>query len=187
MEAKFRRGDGVKGPPLPKQELDIGFDLMGPPPESNDGNVYKLVGATQDGVGSATGLPDKKAATVLKGVGRIMHTIRTIYKKPTTVKIRFHTDIDKSFEGEVAAYCQDKEWLQTSTEGYDSNAAARVENRNQKIGGHRALLLSAHCDRGQAVLRGAVGCGYGPHGRWGELHGRSRTPVASREGRSRRH
>ena len=61
---------------------------------------------------------------MLKGVGRIMHTIRTIYKKPTTVKIRFHTDIDKSFEGEVAAYCQDKEWLQTSTEGYDSNAAA---------------------------------------------------------------
>ena len=67
MEAKFKRGDGIKGSPLPKQELDIGFDLMGPLPESNDGNVYKLVGATQDGVGSATGLQDKKAATVLKG------------------------------------------------------------------------------------------------------------------------
>ena len=143
MEAKFKRGDGVKGPALPKQELDIGFDLMGPLAESNDGNVYKLVGVTTEGVGSAAGLSDKKAATVLKGVEKIMTTIRSIYKKPTTVKIRFHTDIDKSFQGEVAAYCKDKEWLQTTTEGYDSNAAATVEQRNQKIGGHRALLLTA--------------------------------------------
>ena len=90
MEAKFRRGDGVKGPALPQQELDIGFDLMGPLTESNDGNVYKLVGVTQHGVGSAAGLPDKKAATVLKGVEQIMAIIRPIYKQNTTVKIRFH-------------------------------------------------------------------------------------------------
>ena len=115
MEAKFKRGDGIKGPTLPKQELDIGFDLMGPLTESNDGNVYNLVGVTTEGVGSAAGLSDKKAATVLKGVEKIMATIRSIYSKPTTVKIRFHTDVDKSFQGEVAAYCKDKEWLQTTT------------------------------------------------------------------------
>ena len=58
--------------------------------------------------------------------------------------MRFHTDQDKSFMGEVKEYAQDKAWLHTTTEGYNSNQNARVERRNAKLNqGHRALLLGA--------------------------------------------
>ena len=60
------------------------------------------------------------------------------------VTVRFHTDMDKSFEAEVKEYCQDRAWIQTMTEGYDSNANSRVERRNSKFNQLlRTILLGA--------------------------------------------
>ena len=39
LMGKMRKGDGDKGPTVPKQDLEIGFDLIGPLVESNDGNI----------------------------------------------------------------------------------------------------------------------------------------------------
>ena len=44
----------------PKQDLEVGFDIMGPLVKSPDGNQYKLVGVCTDtGVGWAVGMPDR--------------------------------------------------------------------------------------------------------------------------------
>ena len=51
---------------------------------------------------------------------------------------RVHSDLEKAIiGGELHGYIADSGWWQTTTEGYDSNADARVEGRNRQI---RALL-----------------------------------------------
>ena len=150
-QAKMRRGDGVKGPLQPEQELEVGFDLVGPLVESPDGNVYKLVGvATKTGVGWLEGLPDKAAATVLQGVKTCLARIRLLHKhKPDDkVSVRFHTDQDSSFLSVVQAYADQQVWLRTTTEGYDHNGNSKVERRNEKLQqGYRAVLMSATAGR----------------------------------------
>ena len=49
-----------------------------------------------------------------------------MHAKNDNISVRFHTDMDKSFEGEVNAYCLDRPWIQTMTEGHDSNGNAIV-------------------------------------------------------------
>ena len=50
----------------------------------------------------------------------------------------------KSFEGAVLNYVQERAWLKTTTEGYDSDANSVVERRNGKLDQClRALLLDA--------------------------------------------
>ena len=52
--------------------------------------------------------------------------------------------MDKPFMGDVMKYIQERSWLQTMAEGYDSNGNAIVERRNEKLDqGLRALLLEA--------------------------------------------
>ena len=145
LQAKMQRGDGVQGPKHMRQQMEMGFDLMGPLVKSPDGNTYKLVGvATATGVGWAVGLQDKTADKVLEGVKVILARTRLMHTFNDDVTVRFHSDLDKSFMGAVEAYAKDKAWLKTSTEGYDSDRNARVENRNKKIAaGHRAILLGA--------------------------------------------
>ena len=142
---KMNKGDGIKGPSAPTQELEIGFDLIGPMVESNNGNVYKLVGCeAHTGYGHSVGLKDKSSKTVLRGVQAILARIRVAHNKTDKVSVRFHSDKDKSFMGEVETYIQEQPWLQTMTEGYDSNGNAIVERRNEKLDqGLRALLLEA--------------------------------------------
>ena len=54
LMGKMRKGDGYKGPSAPRQDLEVGFDLIGPMVESNDGNIYKLVGCeAHTGYGSS--------------------------------------------------------------------------------------------------------------------------------------
>ena len=145
MQAKMHKGDGIQGPRQPKQDLELGFDLIGPMVQSPDGNLYKLVGVCTDtGVGWAIGVPNKQATTVLRAVQACIAKIRLLHKDRDTVTVRFHSDDDKSFEGAVADYARDKAWLKTTTGGYDSNRNAIVERRNSKLqAGHRALLLGA--------------------------------------------
>ena len=146
-QGKYRKGDGTKGPAVPKRELlvEVGFDLIGPLVESPDGNVYKLVGVTSTtGVGCSRGIPDKKSATILPHVISMLSEIRQHHNYPDTVTMRFHTDVDKSFDGILGAYALDNAWLRTTTEGYDSNGNAIVERRNEKLDqGLRTLLLQA--------------------------------------------
>ena len=142
---KYRKGDGVKGPTAPHRDLEVGFDLIGPLVESPDGNVYKLVGVcATTGVGCSRGVPDKKSATLLTHVKSMLSEIRQHHGYPDTVTMRFHTDVDKSFDGALGEYALDNAWLRTTTEGYDSNGNAIVERRNGKLDqGLRTLLLQA--------------------------------------------
>ena len=61
----------------PPRNLRLGFDLIGPLVESNNGNVYKLVGCeAHTGYGASIGLKDKASKTVLGGVQVILARIR---------------------------------------------------------------------------------------------------------------
>ena len=144
-QAKMHKGDGVRGPLQPKQQLEVGFDLIGPLVKSNDGNHYKLVAVeTGTGAGWSVGLPDKKDATVLRGVQACLAKLRLMFKMRDDVTVRFHSDKDASFMGVVEAYAQERAWLKTTTEGYDSNQNSRVERRNEKLAaGLRSMLLGA--------------------------------------------
>ena len=144
-EGKLSKGDGIKGPSAPEADLEVGFDIIGPLPTSTEGNVYKLVGvAVHTGVGWAEGMKDKTAKSVLNAIQAILAQIRILHNHAPEVSVRFHTDMDKSFDAEVKAYCNDKAWIKTFTEGYDSNSNSVVERRNGKLKqGNRALLLSA--------------------------------------------
>ena len=94
---------------MPRQDLEMGFDIIGPLVKSPDGNVYKLVGVCTDtGVGWTVGIPNKQAATVLKAVLVCVARIRLLHKDRDTVTVRFHTDDDKSFEGAVAEYARER-------------------------------------------------------------------------------
>ena len=76
LMGKMDKGDGVKGPSAPRQELEIGFDLIGPLVESNNGNVYKLVGCeAHTGYGWSVGLKDKSSKVVLQGVRQIVQRV----------------------------------------------------------------------------------------------------------------
>lgn len=147
QQAKMRAKEGVACPSQPQQQLEVGFDLVGPLPESpeSDGNVYKLVGVcATTGVGWSAGLVNKQAGTVLLGVKAVLARIRLLHKHNDDVTVRFHSDKDKSFLGEVKTYAEDKAWLRTTTEGYASNANTKVETRNRRLQQtHRACLLSA--------------------------------------------
>ena len=67
-----------------------------------------------------------------------------MHKQNDKVTVHFHTDMDKSFKGDVEAYCLDRPWIQTMTEGYDSNSSSIVEGRNKKLETTlRAILISA--------------------------------------------
>ena len=58
--------------------------------------------------------------------------------------MRFHSDIEKSFLGDVHAFIEDKAWLKTTTEGYDSNGNSIVERRNKKLNqALRGMLIDA--------------------------------------------
>ena len=48
LEGRTSKGAGMKGPSAPEQELEVGFDIIGPLVESPDGNVYKLVISLSD-------------------------------------------------------------------------------------------------------------------------------------------
>ena len=77
----------------------MGFDLVGPLVESQNGNVWKLVGvAARTGVGSCEGIKNKSAKTVLGAIQTIMARIRLMHKMHDNVKGRFHSDMDKSFK-----------------------------------------------------------------------------------------
>ena len=145
IEANMEKGDGVRGPLQPRQQLDIGFDLVGPLVKSNNGNIYTLVATERyTGVGWSTGLPNKQDDTVLRAVKVCIARIRLLHKEKDQVTIRFHTDMDASFKGKVAEYALSQAWLQTDTGGYDSNGNSKVERRNKKLqAGVRALLLGA--------------------------------------------
>ena len=54
------------------------------------------------------------------------------------------TSIEKSFLGDVYEYIEDKAWLKTTTEGYDSNGNSIVERRNKKLNqALRGMLIDA--------------------------------------------
>ena len=64
-----------------------------------------LVGvAAHTGVGWAEGMPDKGAKSVLNAVQAILAQVKILHGHATDVSVRFHSDMDKSFEAEVKAY-----------------------------------------------------------------------------------
>ena len=124
----MEKGDGIRGPLQPKQQLDIGFDLVGPLVKTNNSNIYTLVATERyTGVGWSAGLPNKQDDTVLRAVKVCIARIRLLHKEKEQVTIRFHTDMDASFKGKVAEYALSQAWLQTDTGGYDSNGNSKVE------------------------------------------------------------
>ena len=74
----------------------------------------------------------------------ILARIRLEHKYNDNVTVRFHSDIEKSFLGDVYAFIEDKAWLKTTTEGYDSNGNSVVEMRNKKLNqALRGMLIDA--------------------------------------------
>ena len=97
LQGRMSKGAGMKGPSAPEQELEVGFDIIGPLVESPDGNTYKLVGCeTSSGIGACVGLPDRKSQSMLRGVQIILARIRLGHKYNDNVTVRFHSDIEKS-------------------------------------------------------------------------------------------
>ena len=67
-----------------------------------------LVGVTAyTGVGWAQGMLDKSAKSVLHALQAILAQIKILHGHVPDVSVRFHSDMDKSFEAEVRAYCTD--------------------------------------------------------------------------------
>ena len=111
VQAKMQQGDGVRGPLQPRQDLEVGFDIVGPLVKSPDSNQYKLVGVCTDtGVGWAVGMPDRHSSTVLRAVQVALARIRLLHKDSKRATVRFHSDVDKSFQGAVQepGVCQRK-------------------------------------------------------------------------------
>ena len=81
LEGKAQKGAGMKGPSAPKQDLEIGFDIIGPLVESPDGNVYKLVGCeTTSGVGWGMGLPNRTSKAALQGIQAALAFLRSCFR-----------------------------------------------------------------------------------------------------------
>ena len=56
------------------------------------------------------GLPDRTSKAALQGIQVILARIRNIHivKVNGTVSVRFHSDVEKSFEGAVLNYIQER-------------------------------------------------------------------------------
>ena len=93
--------------------LVISADFIIPEEISANGNTVVLSLVTQHGVGAAMGLLNKTAKTTLEGLKECLRYLRVRCGIDKSVFIRLHTDMDKSFMAEVAAYARDNAWLQT--------------------------------------------------------------------------
>ena len=63
---------------------------------------------------------------VCTGWGKVyLSVIRAAHNVRDGDTVRFHSDMDKSFEGEVKAYGQDGAWIKTMAEWYASKYGAR--------------------------------------------------------------
>ena len=96
----------------------ISADFIIPEEISANSNTVVLSLVTQHGVGAAMGLLNKTAKTTLEGLKECLRYLRVRCGIDKSVFIRLHTDMDKSFMAEVAAYARDNAWLQTFSEGY---------------------------------------------------------------------
>ena len=67
-----------------------------------------------------------------------------MFNERDNVIVRFHSDKDNSFMGVVESFAQEQAWLNTTTEGCDSNLNSRVERSKERlVAGPRANLLGA--------------------------------------------
>ena len=115
-------------------------------PEDNDGNTCAFVvdEATHD-LGYLLPCKSRGEEEALDSFLKCIQKIMAKLPKEKRVVKTVHSDIESSVVGaKVARYIKDKQWNQTNTAGYDSNANARVENRIKRVKRlFRAYLLQA--------------------------------------------
>ena len=138
-------GESVRGM---SDGLVIGLDFMGPFMTSVGGHVWLLNGTEVRGYCVARPVKDKTSETVLEAVKDVVRRIRVALgpdKKFKMNKIRIHSDRDSTLLSTVVSeWVSEQGWEQTTTAGYDHNAAARVERKNRKLSRNlRANLLTA--------------------------------------------
>ena len=132
-------GDGKKlqtNFQLAEGEWSLSIDFAEVDVRSVSGNSCALNMCNQFNMGAVVATPNHSATETLKvfqeGL-RIMRLAANIPPdQPLKIK-RIHSDKAKSFGADLEKYIREKGWLQTTTEGYDSNAAARIERRNRSI------------------------------------------------------
>ena len=104
-------------------------------PRDNDGNTnaFNVDEATHD-LGYIIPTASRSGADTLQNFKVAVQKIFAMVPKEKRFIKCVHSDMEKSVIGaELHQYILDNHWNQTRTEGYDHNAAARVENRNKRV------------------------------------------------------
>ena len=123
-------------PELKDGEWSLSGDFVEVKFQSASGNTCLFNLCNQDGLGATVACKTHKASeleVVIEECLRLMR-LRAQISPDQELKIRrFHTDATKSVKADVEKYWRTRGVLQTQTEGYDSNANARLERRNRSV------------------------------------------------------
>ena len=123
-------------PELKEGEWSLSGDFVEVKFPSASGNTCVFNLCNQDGLGATVACKTHKASEleiVIEECLRLMR-LRAQISPDQELKIRrFHTDATKSVKADVEKYWRTRGVLQTQTEGYDSNANARLERRNRTV------------------------------------------------------
>lgn len=102
---------------------------------------------------------ERGSAETLEAFKECVHQILRRLPEEKRKIARVHSDQEKSILGaELHRYIQDQRWWQTTTEGYDHNKNARIENRNKKV---RRMM--------RAAMRTATGASHYAKDIWDEI------------------
>ena len=115
--------------------LVLSFDFMVGLPRDNDGNTcaFNVDEATHD-LGYLIPTKTRDSKMTLENFKVAIQQIFAMVPEAKRKIKAVHSDMEKSFiGGDLAKYILDNHWNQTETEGYDCNAAARIENRNKRL------------------------------------------------------
>ena len=113
--------------------ISLGADFMGKLEEDINNHCWIFnVMDINSGIAAAESMPDKKHEAVLKALRKCINKIRRECGTEKQAIVRFHHDVDRSLLASVEAYALDQAWLITTTEGHDSDGAAKIERKQGK-------------------------------------------------------
>ena len=140
-----------KGKPTGTERgLVLGLDFITDMPISVNGNKNGLnISEAEHDLGWFIAIPDMTGASALEAFKEGITQILKFLPADKQFIARVHSDADKSIIGaELMSYLREKQWWQTTTEGYDHNGNSKVENRNGRVKGMlRKAMLTATGER----------------------------------------
>ena len=138
---------------IDSEQLDLGYDLAGPVPESMDKKKWLFhMHEKNHGLRATIGMKDKTGGTCFEAFREATCRIRQMASVSKRQVVRVHSDFDKSFESEIKKYVMNEAWLRTRTEGYDHDGNSVTERSIRRIRqANRTLLLD--CTGGRQQYR----------------------------------